>query len=490
MYTKNTDEIKEKIKQALFAAISATDSRDSHNIKDAQDKKTAAAEISANSKTINIVVGISGGCDSVCLLHTLQRISDDVKDQIKINLIPVHINHGLRGADADRDAEFVQNFCKKLNLDLKFFEFDCKSMSEKLGISIEEAGRIKRYEIFKQLISAPCSDPYSATDSSPSPTPDLSSALNSAPDCNSDDFFKKNSLNLIAVGHNEDDQAETVLMRILRGTGVDGLAAMKIKNDSIIRPMLGITRREIEKYCEDNDLEFRTDVSNLESIYHRNFIRLELIPFIEKNLNPNVKSALARLAELARIDSDFLWKEAEKYYNDSIIDDSVPSHPAFPAAVKLWRKKVEPLHESVKSRIIIRALAEVGLAADISSAHINTALNLISFGKSGAICEFPDFYQMRTTRDELIFLRITPAEAEARQRVEAAKYSMRIEELKSQYDTLELKVRTRKPGDFIIVNGMHKSIKKYFNELKIDSEKRDFIPLLCRDNEVLKIFLD
>ena len=406
------------------------------------------------SNCLNIVVGISGGCDSMCLFHILNKL----KEQFKINLYPVHINHMLRGEAANADAEFVSAYCEKMGTPAKIFNFDCKTLAEELDISIEEAGRIKRYRIFNEVLN---------------------------------DLTKENAYGLIAVGHNKDDQAETVLMRILRGTGVDGLAAMDYINGNIIRPILDLTRDEIEKYCEFEHLDYRTDESNLTTEYRRNFFRLKLIPYLESELNPNVKDGLVRLSRLAKNDSDYIWGISEKLYDEAFIEAMQSSENESLPFVKLRHASVAQAHDAVKSRIILRALKEIGLTANISAKHICSAIQQIAYGKPGAICEFTDFYRMRIGYDELIFERITDEYRELKDKEESKIFEKLISELMLLYAADIAKgyeIRTRQAGDYIKINGMTKTIKKYFNEMKIPAEKRDYIPLLCKGNEVLKIF--
>lgn len=404
----------------------------------------------------NIVVGVSGGCDSVCLLHILNKL----KEQFQINLHPVHINHMLRGEAADADAVFVSEYCKNMGTPVKLFHFDCKALAEKLNISIEEAGRIKRYRIFNEVLN---------------------------------NLEKENSSGLIAVGHNKDDQAETVLMRIVRGTGIDGLAAMDYLSGNIIRPLLDLSRDEIEKYCELEHLKYRTDESNLTTEYKRNFFRLKLIPYLESELNPNVKDGLVRLSRMAKNDSKYIWEIAQKSYDEAFIEAAHSAEGESQSFVKLRRASVSQAHDAIKSRIILLALEQIGLTANISEKHISSAIQQISSGKTGAVCEFTNFYRMQIGYDELIFERITGEYRKLKNQEKSKLLEKQIAELILLYSTdiaNGCEIRTRRAGDYIKINGMTKTIKKYFNEMKIPAEKRDFIPLLCKGDEVLKILND
>ncbi|MBM3244007.1 MAG: tRNA lysidine(34) synthetase TilS, partial [Candidatus Omnitrophica bacterium] len=202
-----------------------------------------------------ILVGVSGGADSVCLIHILNRL----KDELKIKLYIAHLDHGLRN-DSRKDAEFVKDLAKNLNIPVAIKRVQIKRIRGNL--SIEEAARNTRLDfLLKEAVKAGA---------------------------------KK-----VALAHNFDDQAETVLMRILRGTGLYGLSAMaskrKANNLFLIRPLLNIKRGEIEAFLKKNNIAFRTDKSNTQEIYLRNRIRLELLPCLEKKYNKNIKEALFSL---------------------------------------------------------------------------------------------------------------------------------------------------------------------------------------------------
>src|SRR5699024_6346005 len=183
-----------------------------------------------------IVIGISGGPDSVCLLHILNRL----KDKLDIELYAAHLNHQIRGIEAQKDALYVSEICKEMGIIYFIKSIDVPKYCEENSLSIEEGARKLRYEMF-------------------------------------DEIKQKTRSNKIAIGHNLNDQAETVLMRIMRGTGLQGLRGIEyIRENSIIRPLLDIERKDIEQYCEVHNLNPRIDESNLENIYTRNKIRLEL----------------------------------------------------------------------------------------------------------------------------------------------------------------------------------------------------------------------
>lgn len=238
------------------------------------------SEYNLISENEHIVIGLSGGADSLCLFDILCRVSDSMN----LKLYPVHINHGLR-KEASDDAEFCVKFCADRNIKCKVYNFDCEAYAKSKGLSTEEAGRLFRYSAFAEVF----------------------------------DEISKGGVTSekikIAVAQNADDRAETVLFRLMRGTGTDGLVGINhIRSDEqgrlIIRPLLDTYKADINEYCKLEGLEPQVDKTNFEEIYNRNRIRLSLIPLIEKQYNPEFKKALNRLALSAEEDRNFLEKIA------------------------------------------------------------------------------------------------------------------------------------------------------------------------------------
>jgi tRNA(Ile)-lysidine synthase len=216
-------------------------------------------------KNSKILIGVSGGPDSVCLTNVLNRL----KDRYNFKLHIAHINYGLRGLESDKDEILVRKIGKELNIAVSVF--DAKEIIKKGNL--EDLLRKIRYAFFEKV-------------------------------------RKELKFDLVAVAHNENDQAETVLMRVIRGVGFLGMSAMKPKNGKIIRPLLGTSRFDIEKFLKENELVFRIDKSNKNIQITRNRIRHKLIPFIEKEFNPAVKKNLAEMASYLAEDYDQL----EKYF--------------------------------------------------------------------------------------------------------------------------------------------------------------------------------
>jgi tRNA(Ile)-lysidine synthetase, N-terminal domain len=227
------------------------------------------------NKGDKIIIALSGGPDSICLAHMLSKI----KDIYGITLYAAHVNHCLRGQEADEDEEYARSFCSENNIEFYSRRIDIKVMAKEKNLSSETAGREARYAYFDELKATLKADK-------------------------------------IALAHNLNDQAETVLMRIMRGSGMEGLYGIKPVRDGIyIRPILGLSRSEIESYCKENNLTPRIDKSNLENIYNRNKVRLELIPYIQENFNKDIVNTLSRLSYIISRDNDFIEGFAKNRYD-------------------------------------------------------------------------------------------------------------------------------------------------------------------------------
>ena len=227
-----------------------------------------------------IVVGVSGGPDSITLLNVLKNIKE--KEIIKFNLVVCHINHMIR-EEAISDEKYVEEYCKKNNIEFFAKRIKVEEMAEKEKIGTEEAGRKARYEFFNEILN-------------------------------------KTNANKIATAHTANDNAETVLMNIIRGSGTLGLKGIKAKNEKLIRPLIECKRSEIEKYCKDENLNPRIDKTNFENIYTRNKVRNMLIPYIENNFNPNIIEAINRLSDLSKQENDFLEKLTKEAYKKILVE--------------------------------------------------------------------------------------------------------------------------------------------------------------------------
>jgi len=287
-----------------------------------------------------VVAAVSGGPDSVALLHVLHELSGE----LKIWLHVAHLNHGLRGEEAGEDAQYVLGLAGSLGLPATLEKRDVAEMARDSGMSLEQAARAARYD-FLEKVAAAC------------------------------------GASKIAVGHTSDDQAETVLLNLLRGTGTEGLAGMPPKRGRIIRPLLDAARQDVEAYCASKGLSPRIDSSNLSRDFTRNRVRLDLLPFLERD-NPAVRRHLLRLADIAREENSFL-KDLARRELERVSVKSGGAEMAI-SARRLTRRPValqrRVLREAV--RLLLQDLTE------IEHGHIE-ALRTVALGKGGTEVHLP-----------------------------------------------------------------------------------------------------
>lgn len=227
-----------------------------------------------------VVVGVSGGPDSITLLDVLLKIKE--KKTIDFDIIVCHVNHMIR-KEATADEEYVLKFCTKYNVPFFAKRIDVQKLSEKEKIGTEEAGRKARYEFFNEIL-------------------------------------EKTSANKIATAHTANDNAETVLMNIIRGSGTTGLKGIEAKREKLIRPLIKCSRDKIEEYCTEKKLNPRIDKTNFENIYTRNKVRNLLIPYIKENFNPNIIEGINRLSDLSKQENEYLEKITAKKFEQILIE--------------------------------------------------------------------------------------------------------------------------------------------------------------------------
>jgi len=435
----------------------------------------------------HIVIGLSGGPDSVCLFHVLYRL----KEELGIELHAVHINHRLRPGAADEDQKFVEELCKSYDVPCDIFHFDVNRIAKEAGLSSEDAGRQVRYQSFYEVAKR-------------------ITALKGRP-------VK------IAVAQNMNDQAETVLMRIIRGTGIDGLGGIEYRrkekeNAVIIRPLLDVSRDEIEEYCNLHNLEPRIDLTNMEPVYTRNKIRLELIPYLRENFNKNIIASINRLSKIAREDKDYLYTKVE----EAMRYVTVKKQNRICIPLRILNEE----HPAIRHRVIMKIFERIGLAQDITSVHLEQADKLIAEGKTSSIAEFAKGYVIETSYGMAEFYHKTENEkfdfeyeiqcdsittntielVELNAEIRVKKLGRKdlpssIENLTAgrrsnicylNLDKIILSrnnpvIRTRRSGDYIRPLGMkgRKKIQDFFVDEKFAREDRDRIPLLCIGSEVI-----
>jgi len=414
-----------------------------------------------------IVLGISGGPDSVCLLHVLNRL----KEELDIEIYAAHLNHQIRGLEAQRDALFVSQLCKELGIIFFVKSIDVPKYCEEKGMSLEDGARKLRYEMFYEI-------------------------------------KEKTKSDKIAIGHNMNDQAETILMRIMRGTGLKGLRGIEYKRDGcLIRPILDLSRDEIEQYCEKYDLNPRIDQTNLESIYTRNKIRLELLPYMRDNFNPNIIESIVRMSKNLKNDSDFIDNEVQKVFNDIL--ENGENENCIEISMPIYTK----LHNAIKSRVIRYGVKKIlGDTNFIDQVHIDDVMSLESNSKIDKMIILPRGMFAYRKKDSIIlsdkelvteeiefcynipyngFIKIKEINKVVQTEIISIdRYkSMRLGKNSKGFDFNKVKggvvIRNREQGDKIKLAVGSKKIKDLFIDLKIPKEERCRIPIVLDEVGVM-----
>lgn len=394
-----------------------------------------------------IVVGFSGGPDSVFLVEMLLKL----REKIDFDIVLVHINHLLRGEEAQRDEDFSINYGKSKGLKVFARKINITSLGKEKGLSLEEAGREARYSFYKEVL-------------------------------------EKSNSNKIALAHNKDDQIETFMFRLTRGTGLSGLEGIATKRDRYIRPISEIYKSEIVNYLDENNISYCIDSTNLENEFTRNSIRIDLIPFIEKRYNPKFKDKIFSLIEEIRDINIFIEKEIEQFSYDETIN--IKSILKFPKSIRgkilskyLYKYGLEVNRKKIS---LIESILEKGGSQEISldSQYIlKKEYNILKIQKINLI---------KNNIEEVTFT--IPNKIKYGDYIIEAEYVERGEQNKNCfYTNLKLGdtliVRGRKDGDKIIPTGMkgEKKLKEIFINEKIGKEKRDSIPLIVHNDNIVWI---
>lgn len=413
----------------------------------------------------NIAVALSGGADSVSLLHILNELSG----RMDFKLCAVHLNHQIRGKEADEDEAFVRNLCKNMGIRCITASADVPALARQRGESLEQAGREARYALFRRIM-------------------------------------REGKADKVATAHNMNDRAETVLMRILRGSGLDGLAGIKpVREDGIIRPLLYMPRAEIEKYCFENGLEYRTDSTNSDNEYTRNKIRNELIPILEREFNPSVIESLAGLAENVCGDAEFLEEYARRLYR--AMKNPLPSGKP----ICLHIESLKMVDASIARRLFAIAASEaLERNPELERTHYDALFALLE-KNTGSRADLPNSlhatvnygwlaFETEDAEEKLEFdfeaeigggyvipefnLKISLEERPQGYKAKSGENLLDLDKL-----TLPLRVRNRRKGDKVVMfkDGKRKKLKSFFIDAKIPRNERDKVPLLISDGEIAAV---
>ncbi|MCH5185784.1 MAG: tRNA lysidine(34) synthetase TilS [Oscillospiraceae bacterium] len=400
------------------------------------------------SKNDKILVGLSGGADSVSLLHILHSLSG----MYGITVYAAHINHNMRPT-AERDMEYSRLLCKRLGIEFFCHSADVSGFAEKNGLSSEEAGRRIRYDFF-------------------------------------DKVCRENKIDKTATAHNLNDNAETIFMNFIRGSGTSGLKGIPYRRGNIIRPILDLTREQTEEYCRANSLEFMTDETNRERLYTRNKIRLDLIPYIEKNINENFIRRIAGNSDIISDEDDFMDEIAGDVFNKVF---SREKDRCGNNVFILDTSKLVSCRKAVLRRVFLIYFCKIyDTDKHMERRFIDSAIMLMN-GQSGRSLDLPGNIVLSNEYGTLRAYinkssEFNMPEIVKTYNVPAGKTSAENIFIRPEFaDTLS--VRAKKDGDYFYPEGMEgrKKLKKLFSDLKIPVSKRSAVPIVVSGDEIVWI---
>ena len=399
----------------------------------------------------SVLVGLSGGADSAALTHILIGLSG----KYGFKVFAAHVNHGLRGAAADADEEFSRALADRLNIPFFSLRADIRSEAKRRGISEELAGRAVRYEFFDRLLS-------------------------------------ENDIDRVATAHHKNDNAETILMNLMRGSGTGGLAGIPYMRGNIIRPMLDVSRTDIERYCEENSIEYVTDATNLETVYTRNRVRNTLIPIMEREFNPALVDTLCANARLIANDEDYLSTETERVYRDIVKDGAADA------------AALASLHSAIALRVIRLMIDKACGAADVPQTAAAAVLAIARKGRTGARADIIHGAYAVTEYGRIVIRNKTEDTGGFEYKLKIGE-KLYIPELginvlaerckKMEHDGAEyfgidtdadIYIRSRREGDSFSPRGMTgtKRLKSFMIDEKIPRAERDRVGLITINGEI------
>ncbi len=445
-----------------------------------------------------VLIGLSGGPDSVCLAVALHEI----KDSFDLSLHALYVNHGLRPEESREEEDFCRRFCDGLGIDFYVESIDVKEHSQAKKLNLQEAARELRYDVFERT------------------------AL-------------KIGADQIALAHSADDQAETVLMRLLRGAGRKGLSGIppvrrlgyriqssplrnrgfldkgagKLGNNKsifIIRPLIEVQRQEIEEHLLQNSefripnskVPFMVDSSNLKKDYSRNWLRLEVIPLL-KEQNPSFVESVNRTAEVLRDEDEYLEIATTKTMMRLITRKT-------DKMIELFLVPLMNIEKSILRRVFRRALAEIGADRGIELVHIDDIIRLVRESNSGDMINLPKGIRAVKKYSTLLITRELPAVIKTQNIDIPGEINLdgcgltlisELTENKAKYDgskvsvfdydslTLPLKVRSRDQGDYFYPSGLggKKKLQDFFVDEKVPRETRDSVPVIVSGEDIIWI---
>ncbi len=413
-----------------------------------------------------IVLGLSGGADSVCLLLLLLDVASRYGYKSS-DIFAVHINHMIRGQEADEDEEFARRLCEEKQVNFVAFRKDITQYARELGLSVEEAGRKFRYQCFNGVA-------------------------------------KENGCTRVAVAHNKNDMAETVIFNMLRGTGLKGMSGMQPVRGNIIRPILGITRDEILEYLEEKQQNYRNDSTNAGLDYDRNKIRHIILPAME-DINKGAVGHICQMALEAGNSYSYIHNMAMEDYS------GISSEDDFGKTVELDVNELYKYSPVLQEHLIHEAIGDVaGEKRDITRRHIVAVVGLL-YQETGKQLELPYGIRARRSYDRLIITNKNQDALDYNIKIEPGKvynipgqgiiefkimeYSDDMEISKKIYTKMldydkiigTLYLRTPEDGDYVVIDakGSTKKLSRVFIDNKVDREKRGGWPVIASGKNIV-----
>lgn len=398
------------------------------------------------------LLGLSGGADSVCLFHLLKMGG--------YSFSAAHVNHGIRGAEADRDEEFCRELCRENGIEFYLLRRDVPALAKESGTSLEEAARNVRYSFFEEIM-------------------------------------REKNIPVLLTAHNADDNAETLLLSLVRGcspSGACGIAPTRKLGFGVVeRPILACGKKDIVAFCRENSFDFVTDSTNADVSYPRNRIRQNILPELEA-INPEFLAAFARFTELARADSEFLDREAEKYADALILDEiaSLP-HPVASRALAIAAHRSgaspEAVHIEKMMEMAKKGSGSLSLPGSVRAECRGGKIIFLSNTREKQASIYPDYEPIALNFGENIIPhgKLTLVSGELTND-SAQIYNLSTSAL-INLDRIKGKiyVRPRREGDRILLCGMHKSLKKLISEKLscLSLEERRALPVICCGEEII-----
>lgn len=405
-----------------------------------------------------VLAGVSGGPDSIALLHLL----DSCTNRYGFELFVVHVNHRLR-PEADGEAQYVQQFCEQKQIPFQLFAEDVADYAKKYGMSLEQAGHEVRHTCFRKAAEAW-------------------------------------NITKLALGHHGDDRAESVLLHLVQGCGLDGLTAMPPKDGWLIRPFAFLQKKDLVQYCERHSLQYFTDATNLEPGCLRNQIRLEVLPQL-KAYNPQITESLLRLQESCGADADYLEQYTETLWHQ--YGSREAEQAVFPADVlreqhiAMQRRILRCMYRQVRgseqnlSFGQTEQMRQIAMTND-GSQELHLADGLLFVREYNRLCvtrkleKTSDYQYLWHTEQELF---VPESECVFKAELDLTSETAGTEVLDVDYSriSLPLTIRNRKPGDVLKMPFGRKKLKDFFIDKKIPASRRDRIPVVLSGSEIIWI---